>query len=105
MSATAKVAGAAIAGTLAAWLIEGEFTWRSLARLVGNVALSAAMAVIAMYFVLSFAHAPEVVQWALSGTIGALTMHVTRRLKGADVSIKIGTVASLTSEGIPEHDA
>lgn len=103
MSPTLKVLAAAGIGTTAAFLIDGDFSIKSFARLGGNLTLSGAMAVVVMFFVHSFGEAPEFVQWALAGLVGGLTMHITRRMKTADVSIKLGSVVELTSEGIP-HD-
>jgi hypothetical protein len=101
MSPTLKVVTAALVGAVAAFMIDGDFSVRSFVRLIGNLALSGAMAVVVMFFVHSFGESPEFVQWALAGLVGGLTMHITRRMKSADVSIKLGSVVELTSEGIP----
>jgi hypothetical protein len=105
MSATVKIIIASGIGVFASWLIDGDYSLRSLARLGGNLILSAFAAIIFMFFVDSFGHAPEFVQWGGAGLIGGVTNEILRRMKRTDVTIKIGSVVELTSEGLPQNDA
>jgi hypothetical protein len=103
MSAAMKVAGAAGLGAFASWLIDGEFTWKSLARLFGNMIISGMMAVVVMFFVTTLAHAPEFAQWATAGIVGGMTNQIMKRLQTLSLSVKVAGIEA-GSKGI-ENDA
>jgi hypothetical protein len=100
MSATAKIVGAAGLGALANWLFEGEFSFKSFLRMLANMAISGAAAVIAIYFIDSLATAPDFIQWAIAGIVGSATGNILKRIETAHLSAKLpGGVLEIDSEG------
>lgn len=98
MSATAKVLGAAGAGAFAKWLFNGEFTFRSLLKMLASMGIAGMAAVVVIYFIDNLAAAPEFVQWAIAGIVGSVTGTILDRIETIHLSAKVAGV-EIESDG------
>ena len=92
MSATVKIVTAAGIGAIANWLFEGDFTFRSFLRMLANIVISGAAAVIVIYFVDNLATAPDFIQWAIAGIVGSVTGNILKRIETLKLSAKVAGV-------------
>jgi hypothetical protein len=104
LSIQMQIAIAACIGTVADWLFDGDFSFKSFLRLTGSVVVSAAAAVAFVYFVPIMQESPEIVKIAVGGIVGNLTKTVLIRIKKMELKLNIkGSTLSSPPSGDVEN--
>jgi len=103
MSVTMKVVGAAGAGAFAAWILEGDYSWRGFTRLLGAMIIAGFMAIAAVSLVPFLSSAPELAKIGIAGVVGGFSADIFKRWTRAAVRIDAGPL-HMESEGKDEKE-